>query len=762
MRILISLLTLCTLAACGGSGGGGGGSEPQTFGVSGFVMSGVTDSAVAGVTMTVSGATSATTTTDGTGQYTFTGLRNGNYTVAPSLADAEFSPTSQAVTISGAGIANQDFLAFRGAIVASGVEFLPQSFSSADQLRASVVVVDNSAVFTDSSDFPLKKQPLDGAPITALANRFGGAESVVLHGDDLIWVGDGNLHKTSSDGTTIVLIYGQGGSQANTTTDIVVDNAYAYWVDTVPTGDCSPPCTRVIQKVSLDGSTVETLATVRRRVASLASDADSIYWEEASVEPVAPDCNCGSAIKSVPKAGGATVVLVDGMLNGTLPPVPPGYIPASWRPIGGIIIAGSEIVFGVVGTGEYRLQAIPVTGGDFRSIANVPTSSVAAVHIKIEGASLYWIDVANSTLNTAPLAGGSVTLLASDLNDPGTLAVNSSTAFWTEPGDFSGCCLQAGTGSIKQIPLAGGPVIDVVSGLDRPRALAVDGSNLAWTEVWRVAKAALGGDVTTVASGVTSNMARIAIAQSNVYVLDGSFIKVVPLAGGVVEKLASAHFGAIGDISPSNADIVADTTHLYWTVRNSIGTTRVQKVALSGGAPITLYDTFNVPKPQDCYWRIAVDEQNVYWSEGSATHPIGCAVKKVPINGGAVTTLVDHPYLADFTVNGTNLYFSDFASRSIERISIDGGALTSVAESVSAWVMVNFANRLYWLGLPPEIGFPSELGSISTSGDTTPSEWDRFPISVENDRFLAIEGLFVGSSGVYVSETQTGSIYSIY
>ncbi|MGA9751599.1 MAG: carboxypeptidase regulatory-like domain-containing protein, partial [Acidobacteriota bacterium] len=84
-----------------------GGSAPATYSISGTV-SGATAS---GVTMSLTGAATATTTTDTSGNYTFSGLANGSYTVTPSKSGYTFSPTSLAVTISGANQTGKNFTA---------------------------------------------------------------------------------------------------------------------------------------------------------------------------------------------------------------------------------------------------------------------------------------------------------------------------------------------------------------------------------------------------------------------------------------------------------------------------------------------------------------------------------------------------------------------------------------------------------------------------------------------------------------------------
>ena len=80
-----------------------------TYDISGQVTANGTG--LDGVTITLSGAGSGTTTTDIDGDYSFSGLSNGSYTVTPSLTGYTFDPTSRNVTISGQNETGVDFSA---------------------------------------------------------------------------------------------------------------------------------------------------------------------------------------------------------------------------------------------------------------------------------------------------------------------------------------------------------------------------------------------------------------------------------------------------------------------------------------------------------------------------------------------------------------------------------------------------------------------------------------------------------------------------
>jgi hypothetical protein len=68
-------------------------------------------SAAAGASVTLSGAGSSTTPVDSNGNYSFTSLANGSYTVTPGSQTATLSPSSRSVTINNASVSGVNFTA---------------------------------------------------------------------------------------------------------------------------------------------------------------------------------------------------------------------------------------------------------------------------------------------------------------------------------------------------------------------------------------------------------------------------------------------------------------------------------------------------------------------------------------------------------------------------------------------------------------------------------------------------------------------------
>ncbi len=83
----------------------------NSFKTAGFSLSGTINPATggSGSTLTLSGAASATTTADSSGNYMITGLANGTYTLVPSHAGYTFTPSSQSMTVKGANVTGVNF-----------------------------------------------------------------------------------------------------------------------------------------------------------------------------------------------------------------------------------------------------------------------------------------------------------------------------------------------------------------------------------------------------------------------------------------------------------------------------------------------------------------------------------------------------------------------------------------------------------------------------------------------------------------------------
>ena len=122
----------------GGLGAAAAVPVPVTFTVSspvpsGHAISGTVSPASlgAGVLVSLTGATARTTVADGAGNYLFTGVPNGSYSIAPSNAATAFSPAAQGVVVNGADISGVNFTAATTATTLSFDDFPGTALGSA-------------------------------------------------------------------------------------------------------------------------------------------------------------------------------------------------------------------------------------------------------------------------------------------------------------------------------------------------------------------------------------------------------------------------------------------------------------------------------------------------------------------------------------------------------------------------------------------------------------------------------------------------------
>lgn len=125
-----------------------GGTTSTTSGNS--ISGGVSGTALSGVLIKLSGAATASTTTDASGNYSFTGLANGSYTVAPAATGIIFRPASSVVTLSGANISGNNFTETASSAATSSVSGVV-SGAVAQNVTITLGGANSGSVLSDSS-----------------------------------------------------------------------------------------------------------------------------------------------------------------------------------------------------------------------------------------------------------------------------------------------------------------------------------------------------------------------------------------------------------------------------------------------------------------------------------------------------------------------------------------------------------------------------------------------------------------------------------
>jgi hypothetical protein len=230
--------------------------------------------------------------------------------------------------------------------------------------------------------------------------------------------------------------------------DLALSGANIYYID---------GGTYAIKSVPIGGGAVVTLAPSQAAPAHLATDGTSVFWTNGG----------DGTVKSVPVGGGTVTTIAN---NQTIS----GYGPL------GIALSGANVYWGVNGA----LRTAAKTGG---AVTVVTQDGMDKGWLAVDTQNAYY-GTLSSTLDQAPLAGGSRLVLANNLNDSpqGQLGLDASYVYMS-PYD----------GTITRVPIGGGPALPIVnpgsSTLQTiPWTVAVDAANIYWVDyggnVWKVTK----------------------------------------------------------------------------------------------------------------------------------------------------------------------------------------------------------------------------------------------------------------------------------
>lgn len=244
------------------------------------------------------------------------------------------------------------------------------------------------------------------------------------------------------------------------------------------------------------------------------------------------------------------------------------------------------------------------------------------------------------------------TALATGLNLPQAMAVDSANVYWTEKG----------SGTVKKVSLSGGAITTLATSTNGPYSIATDSTNVYWADNSAIKKIGKnGGAITTLVAGLAPPI-HIAVDATSVYFKSGANCRLekVGINGGAVTTVDAS----LGDVNA----LVVDATSVYWTEMSGY----LMKVGSNGGSAVMLAGGLNNPS------QLAVDAASVYWTEQNSNG----VVKKIGKNGGAAATLasgLNNPsYLA---LDGTSVYWTE--STLLRKASISGGSAATVASGLT-------------------------------------------------------------------------------
>lgn len=144
-------------------------------------------------------------------------------------------------------------------------------------------------------------------------------------------------------------------------------------------------------------------------------------------------------------------------------------------------------------------------------------------------------------------------------------------------------------------------------------------------------------------------------------------------------------------------DMAVDSTSVYWTEAYYSGIPgggAVRKVGINGDAVTNLATALYSP------YSIAIDSTSVYWIGWDG----GDVIKKVGISGGTVTTIasgLNSPY--SIAVDSTSVYWAEIGSGTgtmtgaVKKVGINGGSVETLVSGLDMpWKIVVDSSSVYW------------------------------------------------------------------
>ena len=252
--------------------------------------------------------------------------------------------------------------------------------------------------------------------------------------------------------------FGRNGNFGHLHGGIAVDSTSVYWGGSWGFG------TGWIRKLVKSSSTVSVLAEnvgsggTPNQPRDVNADGSSVYWIDVNGGPFNT-----TGVRQVPISGGNFTTLT------TI-----GHYTAMAIDLTNVFISYFDNPFTPI---TCKLAKISKSGGNLVDLASIEGENVCTSGIVVDENNVYWVEAASGKVKKVPISGGTVTTLASGLNDPARIAVDQNYVYWTEAANGV-----AGAGAVKYVSKNGGQVVTLASGLNKPYGTATDGVYLFWTE----------------------------------------------------------------------------------------------------------------------------------------------------------------------------------------------------------------------------------------------------------------------------------------
>jgi hypothetical protein len=250
-------------------------------------------------------------------------------------------------------------------------------------------------------------------------------------------------------------------------------------------------------------------------------------------------------------------------------------------------------------------------------------------YLDVNASYVYFDEVSGGTIKRVPIAGGSVTTLATGQTSPQGLVLGSTNVYWV--GGTTGTT--SPLGYVAWMPLNGGTVTSITAALATlPAEVVVSGSQQPyWTA--QGSSLASGGVFTYAGSDGSLSGASTVASEPNALGLaaDSAYLYFSIFPAGAVKPPGPPPPGTSSSGISSSSGVTSSSGIISSSSGGTscVGCASVASVPIGGGGVFTIASGLNAPM------MVAVDSTSVYWADG----PSG-TIMQAPGTGNHTSTPV--------------------------------------------------------------------------------------------------------------------------